>query len=279
MLGCKAAKLLAAPGDTGTVRAPKVNTFSRPLTLPTTRRRELVPGTDSRLCTLSQKCQTYLLETSCATNTPVATRSGLRCGKLPPPRWNLSGCFFSDLLCTCKRSCSRRPSSTLQSPTMVHHLRCTTFRPVSKCSPIPIETRQQIWQSSGCLTHTAKWSDFDVSPACCVCWPFCAKQGVPTARDQPCASLLWQAPTWQSFFCSLDVTPKCILACASLDTKYDDPPVSCWQTWIPVTPKSSAVLATLPILLARVQAQLTVKRVNQLRADCQLKFVTPWYKR
>ena len=51
----------------------------------------------------------------------------------------------------------------------------------------------------------------------CHCLLFCAKQGVPTALVQPCASLLWQAPTCPFFFCSLDVTPKCILTCASLD--------------------------------------------------------------
>ena len=35
----------------------------------------------------------------------------------------------------------------------------------------------------------------------------------------------------------------------------------------------------VPILLARAQAQLTAKQVNLFRADCQLNFVTPWYKR
>ena len=35
----------------------------------------------------------------------------------------------------------------------------------------------------------------------------------------------------------------------------------------------------VPILLARAQALLIAKQVNQFRADCQLIFVTPWYKR
>ena len=46
---------------------------------------------------------------------------------------------------------------------------------------------------------------------------------------QPCACFLWQSPTCQSMkvCCGLRVTPKCILTCASLDTKCDDPLLSC----------------------------------------------------
>ena len=97
---------------------------------------------------------------------------------------------------------------------------------------------------------------------------FFAKQGVSTALVQPGAPLLWQAPTCHA---QLDL-------CQFWTQKIGDPPVSCWLAWIPVTPKSSATLAMVSISLARAQAQLTAKQVNQFRADCQLIFVTLWYK-
>ena len=36
--------------------------------------------------------------------------------------------FFCGPLCRWKRSCSSRPNSTVPSPRMGHHLRCTTFK-------------------------------------------------------------------------------------------------------------------------------------------------------
>ena len=171
--------------------------------------------------------------------------------------------FFCGLLCRWKRSCSSCPSFTVQSPTLGHHLRCTAFKSVSKCSPIPFETRQQTCQSSGCLSDIPKWSDFDASPACrvvIVCFFAQSKEFRQLLSSRVHPSCGKRTHVHFFFFCSLDVTPKCVLACASLDTKKcDDPLVSCWQTWILLTPKSSAALAMVPILLARVQSHLTAK--------------------
>ena len=95
------------------------------------------------------KCQTYLRETTLELRHP-AHRIGLRVGfrgcrqrgKLRRLRWNPSGCSLVDLFAGGEKLLEP-PSSTVQSPSLGHHLRCTTFRSVSKCSPIPFETRHQ----------------------------------------------------------------------------------------------------------------------------------------
>ena len=53
----------------------------------------------------------------------------------------------------------------------------------SQCSPTPFETGCQIQQSCGCLSHTAKWSDFDASQACCTVF-VCGPKGA----DSSCAN-------------------------------------------------------------------------------------------
>ena len=119
-VGCKATTLCAFPGDRGTVRAPKVITLFEALDYANNTMMSI--GTWNRFPPLdAPKCQKYLGETTL----------------------ELRHLAHRTTLCRCKRSCSSRPSTRVQSPSLGHHVRCTTFKSVSKCSPIPFETRHQ----------------------------------------------------------------------------------------------------------------------------------------
>ena len=69
---------------------------------------------------------------------------------------------------------------------------CKKFELVSKRSPFPFETRCHIRRSSGCLSHTAKCSNFNAHPTSCsvLVRLFVAKRGIPTALVQASASPL-----------------------------------------------------------------------------------------
>ena len=190
-----------------------------------------------------------------------------------PLRWNPPCCFFADLF-----ACGREVDRAAQAQgfraqawdTIFDALRLNLCR-----SAVRSRLKRDTKLGKVLAVSLAPPSGATLMRAWRVAlslFAFCAKHGVPTVLVQPCAFLLWQAPTCHPF-----LTFLCILSCASLDTKIGGL-VPCWLTWIPVTPTSSAALALVPIVLADAQALLTAEQLNLFRADCQVKFVTPRYK-
>ena len=109
----------------------------------------------------------------------------------------------------------------------------------------------------------------------------CAKQGSPTALVQPCASLLWQAPTCHPFL-QLPRFSEVQLDLCQFGHTNRRPTRFLLANVDPCDTQKlrrTCQLAMVSISFARAQALLTAKQVNHFRADCQLNFVNPWYKR
>ena len=127
----------------------KSSAYSKPLTLLTTRQCELVTGTNSRRWRLSGKGEKYLRQTTLKLRHLVRrTRQNLMIPRESECAWasevvaNVGNIdvFCGNRLAVIFRTC-------LQAEEKL----------------IPFETRHQTWQCSGCLSCTAKWSDFDAS--------------------------------------------------------------------------------------------------------------------
>ena len=214
--------------------------------------------------------------TSCAPNTSKldgAARIGLRVGyrgcrqrwKLRPRRWNLSGCYFADLFAG-----GREVARAAQTQGFRAQAWDTIF------------DAQRLNQSRSAVRSRLK-RDIKLGQVLAVClappsgatlmraqrvalslFAFCSKHGVPTALDQPCASLLWQAATCRPFLQSQRYCDVRLDLC-QFGRTYRRPTGILLADVDPCDTQSSAT---------RAQAPLTAKQV-----DCQLNFVTHWYKR
>ena len=150
---------------------------------------------------------------SCACCAKRGLRVGFRGrrqrGNLRSSRWNQAGCCYTDLFAGGRQIALPAQAQGVKAHAWGHHILLHHDWTGVAVQSDPFETRCQIQQSSGCLSHTVKWSNFDTYPTSCTVFVCFFRQLLCNRQHLLCCN-----HPRVKMFCIRVGAPKCILTSA-----------------------------------------------------------------